>query len=118
MGHTAVAAIKAPLHSLHLSMLAAGPTAHHHDPALYLRAGEGHTYVARFTTRVGYLTVRLPWTSFRPTQEGLPPLNPEAITHIGIRFEARRAGVVAGKAGGTSAPRPPSALSEVRPCDA
>ncbi len=48
-------------------------------------AGQGHTYVARFPTRQGFLNVRIPYGFFRPEREGLPPLDPEAISFVGIR---------------------------------
>jgi hypothetical protein len=55
-------------------------------------------YITRFPTRMGYLTVRLPYASFRPETEGQPALDPEAIRGIGLRYENRRA--TAAAAGG------------------
>lgn len=57
-----------------------------------LCAGEGGRYVARFPTRPNgrYCTVRLPWALFRSEIEGAAPLEPAAVTHIGLRYELRR----------------------------
>lgn len=71
--------------------------------ALTMRVkGEGHTYacvlatpggryVARFPSRLRYSTVRLPFSTFRPEKEGQPPLDPEQVERISLRYELRRA---------------------------
>lgn len=46
-------------------------------------------YGARFPTRMGYLTVRLPYTAFRSEFQGQPPLDADKLTGISIRYENR-----------------------------
>jgi hypothetical protein len=62
-----------------------------------LRTEEGHGYTARFPTKAGYLHVRVPWTSFRPENPdlNLPPLNPEKIGYMGLRYEFKRSPLAA-----------------------
>jgi hypothetical protein len=47
-------------------------------------------YITRFPTRMGYLTLRLPYTTFRPEAEGQPPLDPASIRGVALRYENRR----------------------------
>lgn len=61
-----------------------------HTYACVLRTGDGSRYVARFPTRLRYCTVRLPFSTFRPEKEDQPPLDPEQVESIGIRYELRR----------------------------
>jgi len=70
-----------------------------HTYACIVSTAEGQRYAARFPTRNGYLTVRLPFTTFRPEFPDHPPLNPGAIKRISIRYEHRRSTA--------SAPAPP-----------
>ncbi|GBF94200.1 hypothetical protein Rsub_06470 [Raphidocelis subcapitata] len=61
-----------------------------HTYALVLTTAEGARYVARFPSRLRYATVRLPFSKFRGEKEGQPPLDPESIVGIAIRYELRR----------------------------
>ncbi|KAK1406688.1 hypothetical protein QVD17_38296 [Tagetes erecta] len=47
-------------------------------------------YFSRFTTKVGFCRVRLPFTSFRPVNPADPPLDPFLVHTLTIRFEPRR----------------------------
>lgn len=58
--------------------------------AVCCAAVEGARYVARFPTRIKWSTIRLPFSLFRPEAEGQPPLVPEQIKHISLRYELRR----------------------------
>ena len=50
-----------------------------HAYSCVLRTAGGHTYTARFSTRHGYNTLRLPFNTFRPALEAdAPPLAPGA----------------------------------------
>jgi uncharacterized protein YbjT (DUF2867 family) len=62
--------------------------------ALVLQTKGGARYAARFPTRQGnWVTVRLPFEKFRGEEEGMPPLTPDDIAAVSIRYEApRRAG--------------------------
>lgn len=43
-------------------------------------------YGARFPTREGYTTVRLPYTAFRPEFQGQPPLDAALLAGVTIRW--------------------------------
>jgi len=75
---------------------------------LVVKTESGVSYGVRFFTRPGWLTVRLPWSSFRPDREGAAPLDPANITNMAIRFEAKRAGVVAMPARAGAKPAAPA----------
>lgn len=55
-----------------------------------VRAG-GHSYVQRFLAREGFGNVHLPWCFFRPEVRDAeaPPLDPNDIDYVGIRYEPR-----------------------------
>jgi len=57
-----------------------------HSYACVLVTTEGNRYVARFPSRVRYSTVRLPFSLFRAEKEGQPPLDPEAVEAISLRW--------------------------------
>lgn len=57
-----------------------------------LETDEGFRFGARFPTREGYLTVRLPYAAFRSEYQGQPPLDPARLVGIGLRYENRRGG--------------------------
>ena len=100
-----------------------------HTYALVLITRDGSRYAARFPTRLRWSTVRLPFSTFRAEREGQPPLDPEAVEAVGLRYELRRqgqgpapgqqgaaaqaapamAGAVAGAAGAPAPPQPPAA---------
>ncbi|PNW73930.1 hypothetical protein CHLRE_13g578650v5 [Chlamydomonas reinhardtii] len=63
-----------------------------HSYLLILETSEGHRYGARFPTREGYLTVRLPYAAFRSEYQDQPPLDPSKLSTIAIRYENRRQG--------------------------
>lgn len=48
-----------------------------------LRTAGGAAYTARFTTRPGYNTLRLPFNTFRPANQEDPPLQPGARAPAG-----------------------------------
>ena len=56
-------------------------------------AGNNSRYVARFSTRAGYLHIRIPWTAFRSESASLGKaepasqvsLDPGSISYIGLR---------------------------------
>lgn len=60
-----------------------------HPYTCVLRAAGGRLYTNRFGTREGYNTLRLPFNTFRPVNAEDPPLRPEEIEYIGLRFEPR-----------------------------
>lgn len=61
-----------------------------HIFTLVVRTERKETYSARFLTRPGYLTVRLPFTAFRcESKDKAGPLKPETIASMAIRFENR-----------------------------
>lgn len=47
-------------------------------------------YGARFPTREGYLTVRLPYAAFRSEYQGQPPLDAAKLRNITIRYENKK----------------------------
>lgn len=47
-------------------------------------------YFARFSTKVGFCRVRVPFSSFRPVQPDDPVLDPFLVHTLTIRFEPRR----------------------------
>ncbi|GAB4851198.1 hypothetical protein Ancab_030492 [Ancistrocladus abbreviatus] len=47
-------------------------------------------YFARFSTKVGFCRVRVPFSSFRPVNMNDPPLDPFLVHTLTIRFEPRR----------------------------
>ncbi|MFS7974710.1 putative NADH:ubiquinone oxidoreductase intermediate-associated protein [Helianthus anomalus] len=61
---------------------------------LILEAGGDTTqsslYFSRFSTKVGFCRVRVPFTSFRPVNPADPPLDPFLVHTLTIRFEPRR----------------------------
>jgi hypothetical protein len=57
-----------------------------HTYAAVLVTSDGSRYVARFPSRLRYSTVRLPFSLFRAEKEGQPPLDPEAVVRIGLRW--------------------------------
>lgn len=83
-----------------------------HTEGLALRVrGDGHFYLcivetvggarygARFPTRPGYLTVRLPYAAFRSEFQGQPPLDSDKVSGMSIRYENKRMpGVTAARA--------------------
>ncbi|KAL4450724.1 hypothetical protein ABPG77_001080 [Micractinium sp. CCAP 211/92] len=60
-----------------------------HAYTCVLRVAGGALYTNRFGTRVGYNTLRLPFNTFRPVNADDPPLRPEEVEYIGLRFEPR-----------------------------
>ncbi|CAK8574560.1 unnamed protein product [Lathyrus sativus] len=62
-------------------ILEAGPSADLNQSKLYF---------ARFSTKVGFCRVRLPFSSFRPVQPDDPVLDPFLVHTLTIRFEPRR----------------------------
>ncbi|GLC35476.1 hypothetical protein PLESTB_000203300 [Pleodorina starrii] len=57
-----------------------------------LESEDGYRYGARFPTREGYLTVRLPYAAFRSEYQGQPPLDPGRLAGMSLRYENRRSG--------------------------
>ena len=49
-------------------------------------------YQARFPTKLGYSTVRLPYAAFSPEGPGQAVLDPQYIKHIGIRYRGQGRG--------------------------
>ncbi|KAB1213033.1 hypothetical protein CJ030_MR5G013087 [Morella rubra] len=47
-------------------------------------------YFARFSTKLGFCRVRVPFSSFRPVKPDDPPLDPFLVHTLTIRFEPRR----------------------------
>ncbi|XP_021904223.1 uncharacterized protein ycf39 [Carica papaya] len=47
-------------------------------------------YFSRFSTKVGFCRVRVPFSSFRPVKPDDPPLDPFLVHTLTIRFEPRR----------------------------
>lgn len=47
-------------------------------------------YFARFTTRLGYSRIRIPFSSFRPMNPEDPALDPFSVHTLAIRFEPRK----------------------------
>lgn len=66
-----------------------------HSYTCILRCAGGHRYAARFPTRNGYMTVRLPFATFRPEGPNQPALSPENVEHMTIRYDHRRAAAAA-----------------------
>ena len=60
-----------------------------HPYTMLLRTAEGNSYAAKFQTREGYSSLRLPFNLFRPLAPDAPPLEPGAVVHLGVRFESR-----------------------------
>ncbi|KAI9196503.1 hypothetical protein LWI28_024458 [Acer negundo] len=56
-------------------------------------------YFARFSTKVGFCRVRVPFSSFRPVKPDDPPLDPFLVHTMTIRFEPRRQKPVEGLSG-------------------
>lgn len=56
-------------------------------------------YFSRFSTKVGFCRVRVPFSSFRPVKPDDPPLDPFLVHTLTIRFEPRRQRPVDGSAG-------------------
>ncbi|XP_031254704.1 protein HIGH CHLOROPHYLL FLUORESCENCE PHENOTYPE 173, chloroplastic [Pistacia vera] len=56
-------------------------------------------YFARFTTKVGFCRVRVPFSSFRPVKPDDPPFDPFLVHTMTIRFEPRRQKPVEGPSG-------------------
>ncbi|KAG2500720.1 hypothetical protein HYH03_001485 [Edaphochlamys debaryana] len=69
-----------------------------HSYLTILESAEGHRYGARFPTREGYLTVRLPFAAFRSEYQGQPPLDPARLSNITLRYENRRSAGAAAQA--------------------
>ncbi len=59
------------------------------SPSLH-RARARCRYGARFPTREGYLTVRLPYAAFRSEYQGQPPLDAAKLRNITIRYENKK----------------------------
>ncbi|XP_044481918.1 protein HIGH CHLOROPHYLL FLUORESCENCE PHENOTYPE 173, chloroplastic [Mangifera indica] len=59
-------------------------------------------YFARFSTKVGFCRVRVPFSSFRPVKPDDPPLDPFLVHTITVRFEPRRQRPVEGRPSGAS----------------
>ncbi|XP_062110975.1 protein HIGH CHLOROPHYLL FLUORESCENCE PHENOTYPE 173, chloroplastic isoform X4 [Humulus lupulus] len=57
-------------------------------------------YFARFSTKVGFCRVRVPFSSFRPVKPDDPPLDPFLIHTLTIRFEPRKQKPAEGPAAG------------------
>ncbi|GAV74229.1 CIA30 domain-containing protein/NAD_binding_10 domain-containing protein [Cephalotus follicularis] len=57
-------------------------------------------YFARFSTKVGFCRVRVPFSLFRPVKPDDPPLDPFLAHTLTIRFEPRRQRPVEGKSAG------------------
>lgn len=71
--------------------------------ALVLQTSSGARYAARFPTRQGqWVTVRLPFAQFRGEEEGMPPLLPDEIAAVSLRYEAPRRGAATVFGGGAS----------------
>ncbi|GFR47429.1 hypothetical protein Agub_g9149 [Astrephomene gubernaculifera] len=79
-----------------------------HTYLFILQTQEGHRYGARFPTREGYLTVRLPYAAFRAEFQGQPPLDPSRLAFVSIRYENRR---TSGPAAAVAAVRAAKGLS-------
>lgn len=56
-------------------------------------------YSARFSTRLGYSRIRVPFSSFRPVNPNDPALDPFSVHTLVIRFEPRRQRQVAVRSG-------------------
>ncbi|KAI7980126.1 Uncharacterized protein LOK49_Contig194G00007 [Camellia lanceoleosa] len=56
-------------------------------------------YFARFSTKVGFCRVRIPFSSFRPVKPEDPSLDPFLVHTLTIRFEPRRQKPIEGPAG-------------------
>ncbi|KAI7731101.1 hypothetical protein M8C21_001949 [Ambrosia artemisiifolia] len=62
-------------------------------------ASQSNLYFSRFSTKVGFCRVRIPFTSFRPVNPADPPLDPFLVHTLTIRFEPRRQRAAEGPAG-------------------
>ncbi|XP_058228202.1 protein HIGH CHLOROPHYLL FLUORESCENCE PHENOTYPE 173, chloroplastic isoform X2 [Rhododendron vialii] len=51
---------------------------------------QSRMYFSRFSTKVGFCRVRIPFSSFRPVKADDPPLDPFLVHTLTIRFEPRR----------------------------
>ncbi|PSS07216.1 NADH:ubiquinone oxidoreductase intermediate-associated protein 30 protein [Actinidia chinensis var. chinensis] len=71
-------------------ILEAGPSAD---------TSQSKMYFARFSTKVGFCRVRIPFSSFRPVKPDDPPLDPFLVHTLTIRFEPRRQRPVEGTSG-------------------
>jgi hypothetical protein len=61
-----------------------------HAYTAVVETAEGRVYNSKFTTRLGWSTVRLPFSGFVPARAGAaPPLDPAAATRLKFRFEPR-----------------------------
>ena len=69
-------------------------------PYVLVALAQGRLYTARFGTRAGWSTTRLPFAAFGPANPADPPLDPSSITELGLRFENRKPRPSAGAAGG------------------
>ncbi|XAR49772.1 hypothetical protein NMG60_11003905 [Bertholletia excelsa] len=56
-------------------------------------------YFSRFSTKIGFCRVRIPFSSFRPVKPEDPPLDPFLVHTLTIRFEPRRQRPIEGPAG-------------------
>lgn len=74
-----------------------------HTYTCILRTSDGLKYAARFPTRNGYSTVRLPFATFRSEQPNQPSLKPESLQRMTIRYDHRRAAAVAPPAAAVNA---------------
>jgi len=62
-----------------------------------LSTKSGSEYSLRFTTSLGYNTVRLAFNAFRPSDPQDGPLDPADVNHMGFKFEPKRsAGATSG----------------------
>lgn len=60
---------------------------------------QSRMYFARFSTKVGFCRVRIPFLSFRPVKPDDPPLDPFLVHTLTIRFEPRRQRPAEGSSG-------------------
>ncbi|KAG5538169.1 hypothetical protein RHGRI_025292 [Rhododendron griersonianum] len=60
---------------------------------------QSRMYFSRFSTKVGFCRVRIPFSSFRPVKADDPPLDPFLVHTLTIRFEPRRQRPIEGPAG-------------------
>jgi uncharacterized protein YbjT (DUF2867 family) len=62
-----------------------------HQYSAVVETADARTYTARFPTRTGYSTIRLPWNTFlagKDVEDGCP-LDPTDVSHISLRFEPK-----------------------------
>lgn len=62
-----------------------------HQYSAVVETADARTYTARFPTRTGYSTIRLPWNTFLAGKdvEDASPLDPMDVAHISFRFEPK-----------------------------